>query len=272
MPQSPTRPQAEDLLAFAGRLADAARDVTLAHFRTRIDVDNKHEAGFDPVTIADRDAEVAIRSLIEAAYPDHGIIGEEHLNKPSRCGLNWVLDPIDGTRSYITGSPLWGTLIALADETGPFIGLIDQPYIGERFWGVSLPAWREAGMTGPRGHKPLRTRACTGISDAIVGSTHPDLFATAGEAAAFARLGRAARMTRFGGDCYAYGLLAMGFMDLIVETGLQPYDIQAIIPIVEGAGGRVTNWQGDSAAGGGQVIAAGDAKAHAAAMEILSVS
>ena len=207
MSPRPSRQQAEDFLKFANHLADAARGPTLQHFRERIDIDNKLDSGFDPVTVADRDAEAAIRALIESHHPEHGIIGEEHGVKESQSGLNWVLDPIDGTRAFISGSPLWGTLIALGDKEGPFLGILDQPYIGERYWGISLPDFKAAGIAGPRGNATLKTKDCAHISDAILSTTHPDLFESQSEKSAFSDLCDKVRMTRYGGDCYGYGLL-----------------------------------------------------------------
>lgn len=265
------RSQAAELLAFAHRLADAAARVTLKHFRTAIRADNKSGTGYDPVTEADRGAETAIRTLIEQTYPGHGILGEEHGKVRSRDGLTWVIDPIDGTRSFITGSPLWGTLIALHDGVRPIIGMLDQPFLKERFWGVSMPKWREAVLETPGGRQALATRACPRLADAALSTTTPEMFKGA-ERAAFEKLMAGVRLMRFGGDCYQYGMLAHGFMDLVVETRLQPYDIQALIPIIEGAGGAVTNWQGGPADQGGSVVAAGDARTHAAALEILSAS
>jgi len=263
------RSQAEELLAFAHRLADAAAKVTLAHFRTPLSVGNKSEDGFDPVTEADRGAETAIRALIEKTYPGHGILGEEHGASRSRDGFTWVIDPIDGTRSFITGSPLWGTLIALNDGERPVIGVLDQPFLKERFWGVSMPDWREAAIETPEKRLSLATRACPRLADAALSTTTIEMFKGL-EREQFEALMSRVRLLRFGGDCYQYGLLAHGFMDLVAETRLAPYDIQALIPIIEGAGGAVTNWQGGPADQGGNVVAAGDPRTHAEALEILS--
>ncbi len=263
------RSQAEELLAFAGRLADAAAAVSLKHFRTRLAVENKKAGGFDPVTAADKGAETAIRALIESTHPDHGILGEEHGALRTRSGFTWVIDPIDGTRAFITGSPMWGTLIALNDGERAVIGVLDQPFIGERFWGVSLPGWREAGHVRGRERRRLETRECTRLAEACLSTTTPEMF-KGDDRAPFDTLMRDARLTRFGGDCYQYGLLAMGFLDLVVEVTLQPYDIQALIPIIEGAGGAVTTWEGGAADAGGRVIAAGDPRVHAQALEILN--
>ncbi|MFO1187251.1 MAG: histidinol-phosphatase [Alphaproteobacteria bacterium] len=263
------RTQGEELLKFAGALADAAAKVTLSHFRMPLAVDNKRAGGFDPVTAADRGAEDAIRRLIEDHHPEHGILGEEAGHRSGQSELTWVIDPIDGTRAFITGSPLWGTLIALNDGERAVIGLLDQPFLKERFWGVSLPTWREAGIVSSSGRSALTTRACARLADAVLSTTTIEMFQGA-ERRAFEGLMGRARLTRFGGDCYQYGLLALGFMDLVVETSLAPYDIQALIPIIEGAGGAVTDWQGRAADQGGSIVAAGDPRTHAVALEVLN--
>jgi len=261
-----TPSQIDEFLAFTHRLADAAGAITLKHFRTALAVDNKRAQGFDPVTLADKGAEAAIRALIEATYPEHGIFGEEHGKRASASGLTWVIDPIDGTRSFIIGSPLWGTLIALSDAAGPIIGVLDQPFLGERFFAV-----RGGASSYTRGGRTLRltTRPCAKLDDAILSTTTTEVFATAQELRAFNTLSGAARLTRYGGDCYQYGLLAMGFVDLVVESTLQPYDIHALIPIIQGAGGMVTSWEGAPAQDGGRIVAAGDARVHAAALKVL---
>jgi histidinol-phosphatase len=264
--------QIDEYLAFAHGLADAAGTISLKHFRTAIAVENKHTHLFDPVTQADKDAEAAMRVLIEASYPSHGILGEEHGRADSKDGLTWVIDPIDGTRAFITGNPLWGTLIALSDETGPLIGVCDQPFIGERFWGVRSEG--RAGAFYRRGEevKALKTRRCARLSEAALSTTTTEVFTTPEELAAFNALSRQARLTRFGGDCYGYGLLAYGFIDLIVEATLKAFDIHALIPIIEGAGGVVTTWSGGSPNDGGRIIAAGDPRTHAAALRVLQDS
>ena len=255
------------LAEFACELADTAAEISLKYFRAGVGVDNKLDGSqFDPVTIADRDAETAIRARIEERYPDHGILGEEHGIKSGTSALKWVLDPIDGTRSFIAGVPLWGTLIALNDGSKPAVGVMDQPYIGERF--VGRPGKTELLRNGQR--TSLRTRDCGVLSDAILGCTDPSIFAEPGETEAFTDVSSKARLTRFGGDCYFYCLVAAGHADLVVEAGLQAYDIQALIPIVEGAGGIVTDWKGGDPQEGGRVIAAGDGRVHAEALEILS--
>jgi len=259
----------DECLAFAHRLADAAAPITLQHFRTRLDVANKLEKGFDPVTLADKGAESAISALIESTYPEHGVHGEEHGKRASANGLTWVIDPIDGTRSFISGSPLWGTLIALSDERGPIIGILDQPFIGERFFGVLNGARRESFYRRGGKTTPMKTRACVGLAEATLSTTTPEMFADAG---AFSALQSRVRLTRFGGDCYQYAQVAMGFLDLVVEAGLKPYDIHALIPIIEGAGGIVTTWSGGSPNDGGGIIAAGDKRAHKAALRVIQAA
>jgi histidinol phosphatase-like enzyme (inositol monophosphatase family) len=262
-----TPAEIDELSTFALRLADAAAEVTLPHFRSGLAVDNKRgDYAFDPVTAADRDAEQAIRTLIGEHYPTHGIYGEEHGRETGTSPLYWVIDPIDGTRSFISGVPLWGTLIALNDGTKPVIGVMDQPYIGERF--VGRPGGSE--LSGPRGTFPLKTSGCTKLEDALLGNTDPGMFKKDNERAAFREISAKVRLRRFGGDCYFYALLAAGTLDLVVESSLQPYDIQALIPVIENAGGIVTSWTGGDPQMGGQVVAAATPELHVAALDILS--
>ncbi len=253
--------QIADLLAFAHRLADVAGTVIRPHFRASGAVDNKRPADFDPVTAADRDAETAMRELIAAHYPDHAVYGEEH-GAQWGARFTWVLDPIDGTRSFIGGFPTWGTLIALAEHGRPVIGIMDQPITGERFVGGPDGAFL--------GDRKLAVRPCAALADAVLYATTPDMFEPAREMPAFQRVERQVKLRRFGGDCYAYCMLAHGLLDVIVEAAMQPYDIQALIPIVEGAGGIVTNWEGEPAWNAGRILAAGDRRVHEAALEALN--
>ena len=254
-----------EYLRFAHSLADASGEVISGHFRRITEVQSKGEGrGFDPVSIADRQAETVLRGMIEARYPQHGIFGEEEEDKASAAPLRWILDPIDGTRSFLMGLPLWGTLIALYDGATPLFGIMDQPFTGERYEGSGAGAFLLRG--GSR--TPLRTRRCAGIETAILGATDPAMFA-ADKAAAFQRLAERVRMRRFGGDCYLYCALAAGWVDLVVENDLQHYDILPLVPIVEAAGGVISDWRGERLAGGGNVCASGDAALHAAALEIL---
>ncbi len=247
----------ESLAIFLDRLADAAAKAIMPHFRASTEVTNKAAAHFDPVTAADRDAEAVMRRLIAAHYPEHGIVGEEYGPERADARFVWVLDPIDGTRSFITGLPVWGTLIGLLEEGRPRLGMMAQPFTGERFAGDGRRAW----YTGPGGARPLATRAAPSLADAALFTTSPYLFSTA-EGEAYRRIEKSVRLARYGCDCYAYCMVAAGQADIVIEAGLQAYDIVALIPVVEGAGGRLTAWDGGSAAGGGQVCATGDPRLH----------
>ena len=254
-------------IAFSQRLADAARGVIRPYFRHRIDVTDKGQAGFyDPVTEADRKAEEAIRAMLAAHFPQDGILGEEYGETKGANAFRWVLDPVDGTRAFINGRHEWGTLIALEKDGEPLLGLLDQPVLGERFLGVNGGAYfLAAGKT-----QNLAVRSCAGVAEAVLCSTHPSAYFDADEKTAFDRLAGKARMSRFGGDCYLFAVLAMGFADLIVESHICRWDVAALIPIVEGAGGIITDWQGRSCENGGRILAAGDRRAHAEAMKLLA--
>jgi myo-inositol-1(or 4)-monophosphatase len=246
---------------FAHRAAIAAGAVALPHFRRALDVENKDRVGgYDPVTVADREAESAIRAAIRGAYPAHGILGEEHGREPGSERWTWVIDPIDGTKSFVLGQLHWGVLIALNDGTRPVAGVAYQPYVGEAFVAHAggLAQWRRGGE-----RRTLATRRCARIEEAIVVTTDPRQFARPRETAAYEAVTRDARYTRYGGDLYCYTQLAMGLTDVVVETGLKPYDIQALIPLIESAGGIVTDWRGGSCADGGDILACGDRKLHA---------
>lgn len=257
---------ADELADVARRLADAAKGPTLAYFRKAgLAVDNKYEVGWDPVTEADRQAEVAMREVLAERRPNDGILGEEFDPVPDTSGLVWVLDPIDGTRSYVCGSPVWGTLVAVADSEGPIYGIVDQPYIGERFEG----GFGEAHLHLRNGSRRLLTTSTKRLEDATLFTTMPEI-GSAAERKAFLRLAARMRLVRYGLDCYAYALLAAGHIDLVVEAGLKPYDVNAPIALVEAAGGRATDWSGGSAHGGGTLLAAANAELHSAAMEVLA--
>ena len=255
-----------DLIRVAHALADVARIETMRHFRTAIATEAKNAPGtrFDPVTVADRASELAMRAILATERPDDGILGEEFGTTAGTSGLQWVLDPIDGTRGYISGTPTWGVLISVADDTGPLFGIIDQPFIRERFEG----GFGIACVTGPMGVVPLRTRAERPLADAIILSTFPEI-GTAADLAGFRTVAARAKLTRYGMDCYGYALLAAGQVDLVVEAGLLPYDVQAPMAVIQAAGGIVTNWQGGSCAQGGRVLAAANAGIHAEALELL---
>jgi histidinol-phosphatase len=236
-------------LALAKRLADTSGAIIRRHFRRRIAVDEK--ADRTPVTIADRAAEAAMRRLIAARFPDHGVLGEEYGRRNTEADYVWVLDPIDGTKSFISGVPLFGTLIALTYRGKPVLGVIDQPILRERWIGAT---GRRTTLNG----KPVKTRPCRRLAAATLYATAPDMFPRR-EAAAFARLKRRVKLARFGADCYAYALLASGFIDLVVEADLKPYDFCALAPVIEGAGGAISDWKGKELdlASDGRVVAAG---------------
>jgi len=262
------------LLATAMRAADAASVPTMAHFRQTLDVENKEQPGsFDPVTIADRQAEEAIKKVVLDEFPEHGFFGEESERRVSTDQPLWIVDPIDGTRAYITGMPLWGTLIGVYDGDDVVLGVLEQPVLQERFIatdfnlvGDSAPSAsansRTSELITVHGRRSLSTRNTQLLGDAIVQTTTPEFFIESGYAEVFERLRNSVSMVRYGGDCYCYALLAMGFVDVVIETGLAPYDIAALIPIVQGAGGIVTSWEGDTAVSGGSVLACANAQLH----------
>jgi myo-inositol-1(or 4)-monophosphatase len=255
-----------DFAAFVDELATVSGEAILPFFRTSLGVEDKGSAsGFDPVTAADRAAEIAMRTLIKRSFPEHGVVGEEYGNEHAEAEYVWVLDPIDGTKSFITGMPAWGSLIGLTRNGAAVFGMMHQPFIRERFTGDCVAAQ----YRGPAGARELHVRPCAMLADAMVFTTNPRLMNEA-DRAAFSRVESAVRLSRYGGDCYAYCMLAAGHVDLVIETGLKPHDIVALIPIIEGAGGIVTNWEGGSAAKGGRVIAAGDRRVHQAALKVLA--
>jgi myo-inositol-1(or 4)-monophosphatase len=263
---------AVDFEHFVARLADVSGEAILPFFRTSLSAQDKNHGGvFDPVTEADRAAEIAIRRMIKAQFPAHGVLGEEFGAEATLAEHVWVIDPIDGTKSFISGLPVWGTLIGLMKNQRPVYGMMNQPFTRERFFGDGQNAWwigpahRGAGLE----RRKLRTRPCAGLANATLMTTSPLLF---GEAAkqAYLRLESQVRLPRYGGDCYAYCALAAGHVDLVVEDGLKVYDIAALIPIIEGAGGVITSWDGGDAAQGGSILAAGDPRTHEAAMKALA--
>jgi histidinol phosphatase-like enzyme (inositol monophosphatase family) len=264
MPVSPTL--ADELVATAHALADAARVATLQHFR-RADLvaDTKESLRFDPVTAADRLSEERMRAILASRRPDDAILGEEFGPKAGTSGLTWVLDPIDGTRGYLSGTPTWGVLISVRDDAGPIYGIIDQPYIGERFEG----GLGRACVVGPMGEAALATRAARPLAESILFSTFPEV-GTPDDSAAFRRVASKARLVRYGTDCYAYALVAAGQIDLVIEAGLQAYDVQAPIAVIEAAGGIVTDWQNRPAHDGGRILAAANRTIHAEALALLN--
>jgi histidinol phosphatase-like enzyme (inositol monophosphatase family) len=261
-------PSFKSLLDCAHALADISGAVIRPFFRKPLAIANKGTKGaFDPVTEADRAAERAMRRAISERWPEHGLIGEELGSAGETARFRWVLDPIDGTRAFIMGSPMWGTLIGLLDGEEPVLGLMDQPFTGERFWSGATAAHFRNGSAKAR---RLKTRPCASLAEATLTTTHPNLFAKGREADSFARLAARVRMTRYGGDCYGYCLLAAGFVDLVVEAGLKTHDVVALIPIIERAGGRISTWEGGPAIGGGRIVAAGDPRLHEQALAVLA--
>jgi histidinol phosphatase-like enzyme (inositol monophosphatase family) len=251
--------------AFFNRLAEVAKAETLPRFRTGVDVVNKQAGGFDPVTEGDRAAEEAIRALIEREFPDHGILGEEHGNIGLDREYVWVIDPIDGTRAFISGLPVWGTLIGLQKAGRAIMGMIDQPFTGERYFADGNGSL----YSGPEGERRLTVRDCGDLSNAILFTTSPHIFGE-DEIGKYRAVERQVRLFRYGIDCYAYALLAAGHVDLVIENSLKPYDVGGIIPVIEQAGGIITTWDGGRPEMGGSIIAAGSHAVHQEALAILS--
>lgn len=252
-----------ELADFACRLADAAREVTLGAWQGAGLSTNKGDApAYDPVTATDVAAEQAMRALIRDAYPEHGILGEELGELHGAGGFIWSLDPIDGTRSFVCGLPTWTTLIALLRDGVPVIGVIDVPRLGERYIGHGARGWLDRDAA-------LATSECESLAKARFSTTDPDLFAGP-EREAFQRIRTGCRIVRYGHDAYAYARLAAGSIDLVVETGLKPYDLHALIPVVRGAGGVIGNWRGDADMSQGQVVAAATPALFAEAVALLA--
>lgn len=251
-----------EFIALAERLAEAARPVIRKYFRTPVAVDDKPDDS--PVTIADREAEAAMRVLIAETYPQHGILGEEHGRHNVDAEWVWVLDPIDGTKAFITGKPSFGTLIALAHRGRPVLGIIDQAILGERWLGAD-------GHPTTLNGAPARVRGCDALAKAYAYTTGPEFFDST-TLPAWNRIAASVKQPRYGCDCYAYALLASGFVDLVVEAGLKPYDYSALVPVIANAGGTVTDWNGAPLTihSDGRVCAAGDARLHAQALRVLS--
>jgi histidinol phosphatase-like enzyme (inositol monophosphatase family) len=262
MQDSRTGPVPDGYVDLAHRLADAARPVVRRYFRTPVSVDDKPDTS--PVTIADREAEAAMRSILAREVPDHGVWGEEHGSERMDAEWAWVLDPIDGTKAFITGMPVFGTLVGLLRRGQPVLGIIDQPVLGERWLGV---AGRRSTFNG----QPISTRACDALAKAYMYSTAPVMFPGDLEGPHRALAG-SVKLFRWGGDCYGYALLASGFADLVVEASLKLHDFCALVPVIEGAGGLITDWRGGRLGldSDGTVLAAGDAAVHRAAMALLA--
>jgi myo-inositol-1(or 4)-monophosphatase len=252
--------------AFIDRLATASGAAIMPYFRSNLAAEDKSAGGvFDPVTEADRAGETIMRRLIAEEHPEHGVLGEEFGTEQGNARHIWVLDPIDGTKAFISGLPTWGTLIGLTENGRPTHGMMHQPFTGERFYGNG----KSARLTDRSDTRTLRTRACATLAEATLMTTSPRLLPPP-ERAKYEEVEARVRLPRYGCDCYAYCMLAAGHVDLVIEAGLKPYDIVALIPIIEGAGGIVTSWTGGSAAGGGAVIASGDLRAHEAALRLLA--
>jgi myo-inositol-1(or 4)-monophosphatase len=255
-----------DFEAFVDELAAVSGETIRPFFRSALGVENKSRSGgFDPVTAADRAAESAMRALIKRTFPEHGIVGEELGADRPDAEYVWVLDPIDGTKSFICGLPAWGTLIALTRNGVPIYGMMHQPFTREHFSGDG----RGARYRGPAGDRALRVRPCASLGDAIMLTTSPLLMNEA-DRQAFRRVEKEVRLSRYGGDCYAYCVLAAGHVDLLIETELKPHDVLALIPIIEGAGGIMTTWDNGRPHNGGRIIAAGDKRVHEQAMALLN--
>ncbi len=265
----------DELVAVACGLADTARRVTLPHFRARDlghrDKDASTPGGWDPVTVADTAAETAMRDALATLRPDDGIVGEEQGHAAGTSGLTWVVDPIDGTRAFLAGLPTWGVLIALFDGIEPVIGIIDQPHVDERWIGVATPDQQWCEFRHADDSQRLRVRDVGDLGDAVLATTFPRVGSEL-ERRAFEAVRDQVLLTRYGTDCYAYALVASGTIDLVVEAGLSPWDVQALIPVVRGAGGTITTWQGDPAHAGGRVLAAGDDRLHRAASRLLTAA
>jgi myo-inositol-1(or 4)-monophosphatase len=256
---------AVDFAAFVDELATVSGETILPFFRTALVVENKKPGGFDPVTAADRAAEDAMRTLIRRSFPAHGILGEEYADERTDAEYVWVLDPIDGTKSFIAGMPAWGTLIGLMRFGEPVFGMMHQPFMRERFSGDG----GAARYRGPMGNRELRVRGCASLADALLFTTSP-LLMNKKDRSAFARVENKVKLSRYGGDCYAYCMLAAGLIDLVIETEIKPHDIVPLIPIITGAGGIVTTWENGPPQAGGRIVVAGDARMHKAAMKMLN--
>src|SRR3954447_6652778 len=251
-----------DFSRFVHELATLSGQAILPFFRSALAAQDKSRGGvFDPVTEADRAGEAVMRQLIKRHFPTHGIVGEEFGAERPDAEYVWVLAPIDGTRAFIAGLPLWGTLIGLTRQGAPAYGMMHQPFTGERFFGDGGNAVYRGRQGDRTMERKLATRRCESLGRAILATTSPNLFDEAGRTA-YERVEDAVRLARYGCDCYAYCMLAAGHIDIVVEQGLQPYDVAALIPIIEGAGGIVTTWAGASAARGGSVVALGDRRLH----------
>lgn len=260
----PTDQQIEDLTRFAVEIAEESGTIATRYFRKTCPVENKSDRRFDPVTQADREIEKFLRARIQESYPGYGITGEEQEDTAGSAGT-WVIDPIDGTRGFVSGAPMWGILLGLMETGRHLLGVMHQPVMQETFFANPAGAWWKRGGEV----QDMHTRATDRLADAILYCTHPAMFSAAGVKKAFTALESKCQYSRYGGDCYGYCLLAAGFIDLVVEGSLQPYDVIPLIPIVESAGGVITDWQGHSPDRGGRIVAAANHTLHRAALELL---
>ncbi|MEM9332611.1 MAG: histidinol-phosphatase [Pseudomonadota bacterium] len=256
-----------EIEGFLNHLAKLAANETLPRFRQLGSIDNKLTTGFDPVTEADRAAERIIREEIAKQFPEHGVIGEEYGELQPEAEFCWVIDPVDGTKAFVAGIPMWGTLIALCKEGAPIAGIMSQPFTEERF----IAAGNITQYHHKNTVKQISTSENTDLSNAILMTTTPDMF-NEKERPAFKDLSERCKLVRYGADCYAYCVLAAGHIDIVVESGLNFYDIAAIIPIIEGAGGVITDWSGNPNPQGGKVIAAANPQLHQTALDILVIN
>ncbi|MEO1544489.1 MAG: histidinol-phosphatase [Pseudomonadota bacterium] len=278
-PEAVQQPATLEAVQAAHRYCDLARAAILPHFRTATPVENKSDEanatgafGYDPVTQADREAEQRIRTAIERDFPSDGFIGEETGSVRLKAEHRWIVDPIDGTRAFVTGSPLWGTLIARLKADQPKLGFMDQPFTQERFWSDGLTSFYARGNGEQiRDGEKIATRQNVDLAQATLSTTHPDLFPTRDTAKAFKAVASKVKTVRYGGDCYGYALLANGGIDVIIEAGLKVYDIAALIPIIECAGGVITDWNGNRISDGGNVVASGSQQLHAQVLDALKV-
>jgi len=257
-------PATAELLDFAVRIAEEAGRISLKYFRAPLAVSSKSDSSFDPVTRADRETEARLRQLITASFPEHGIVGEEHgITEGGR--MRWIIDPIDGTRGFISGSPMWGMLLGLMDGDEPVLGVIHNPFLRETFYGSEAGAYYRS----HEGERAMHTRTRESLSEAVLYCTHPAMFNDERSRAAFERVDAACQFSRFGSDCYGYALLAAGYADLVVEDSLEPYDVIPLIPVVRAAGGVISGWDGGSPLQGGRIIAAGNPALHEQALKLL---
>ena len=252
----------EDFIPFAEQLATISGEIARKYYRKDIGMETKED--FSPVTLADREIEQSIRAIIRNTYPEYGIIGEEFEPVNEDAEYKWLIDPIDGTKSFMIGRPIFGSLISLVYKDEPILGIIDQPILGERWTGVN-------GFATNFNYQPTEIRKCNSLDQAILCTTSPNLF-TGADYELFEKARKKSQYVVYGGDCYSYGLLANGFVDVVIETGLKPYDFCALVPVVKGAKGIITDWQGNNidANSSGRIIACGDRRVHQEILELIN--